>query len=220
MKFLKLLSVFIFVFSFIHFASAECPVSLSCGQALELSWSASGPVTGCSVRAPSGGSIAGTCSSNGWTSNNVPVQSGTYRFEAYDAGSLIEAECSVTAATNCGGTYTISASPNPIQICSPATTGASTVSWNAPAGQAVVVYMNGASVTSGTGSGSYTASTLALGQNYVFTVRKASTPSVVEGTVTVTGTTAGCSGTGPGTGFCGDSKWCRSCDHAFSAGSR
>ena len=41
------------------------------------------------------------------------------------------------------GTYSITASPNPVQVCAPATSGQTTLSWNAPAGQTVDIYRGG-----------------------------------------------------------------------------
>lgn len=217
--FLNYFSVLVFLFSFSQVALADCPVTLQCGERLELNWSYSGEInTGtCDVSAP-GQPISGSCASGGWTSNNVPVASGSYVFTATaQNGQPLSATCQVTAPpANCGttgGTYDISASPNPVQICSPATLGASTISWTVPSneqGQVFYVYLsvNGGPAspsmpsTGGTGNGSEVAPWIQVGNTYTFSLRKASTPNVVQDSVTVTGTNSGCS-TG-GVGICGD----------------
>lgn len=213
--FFKYFGVFVFLFSFSQVALADCPVTLQCGERLELSWSHSGTVSGCQVSSPSGLPIPGGCNSNGWTSNGVPVQTGDYTFVARDQnGQLLPpATCQVTAPpANCGttgGTYEISAAPNPVQICSPQTTGKSLISWTAPAGQAVTVRVPSGVFAAGNGNGSQwttndgTASTpgwIVPTSNITFTLHDAS--GVLKDSITVTGTNSGCS-TG-GTGYCGD----------------
>lgn len=217
MKYFKLFSLFIvFLFSFTQFVFADCPVNLQCGEQLQLNWSHTGSVTGCEVMSPSGpngeppASISGTCTSNGWTSNNVPVRSGQYSFSAYAGGSLIEATCNVTVPTNCGSTgpYSISAAPNPVQICSPQTTGKSLISWTAPAGQSVTVRVpSGVFAASVGGSSQWTTNDgsasspgwIVPGSNITFTLHDST--GALKDSVTVTGTNSGCS---TGVGVCGD----------------
>lgn len=218
MKIFKALWIFIIFFSFSQFAFADCPVNLQCGQQLQLNWSSVGTVIDCQVTSPGGNPIAGTCSSNGWTSSNVPVQSGLYVFSATNqiTGGTIQSSCQVTVPSpaDCGsGTYDISAAPTPVQVCSPNTSGSSNISWVAPAGQSVAIEVNGNGqapyFATGTGSGSSDANWIVAGQTYTFDLYR-TTGGVLElkDSVTVTTTNAGCTSA---SGFKCSSYQCIAC---------
>ena len=208
----KLFGIFVLclsLFSSVLYTQADtCPFTASC-DGIRLSWSYTGEITGCNVTGPG---IPGGPQTSSCTGTDVLVPNpngGLYTFGANDSnsGNSLNTTCQVLPATGCaptGGTYTISASPNPVQVCTPETQGPTTISWTAPVGQAVDVYVNGSPTIAGnsSGSGSGSVTWIQPGQSYVFTLRKASTPTISEATVTVTGTTAGCSV--GGTGYCGD----------------
>lgn len=219
-KFLSVLSFLLLSLGIFNISYAACgTINLTCTQDLELTWTSTGlnPAL-CDV---AGGDWNGSnaCDSQsvpgqngGWvriSANLVPGGQSFYTFNGQPIvqppASLVDT-CIVNKPTNCNptGTYTISASPNPVQVCTPETQGPTTISWTAPVGQAVDVYVNGSPTIAGnsSGSGSGSVTWIQPGQNYEFTLRKASTPTVAEATVTVTGTTAGCSV--GGTGYCGD----------------
>ncbi|MFZ2152168.1 MAG: DUF4215 domain-containing protein [Minisyncoccia bacterium] len=213
-KFLSVLSFLLLSLGIFNISYAACgTINLTCAQDLELTWTSTGQdPASCDVGASSGWPGSSQCNSGGWIripASEVPAGQSTYTFQGQpivQPPASMSDTCTVVKPTNCNpvGTYTISASPNPVQVCTPQTQGPTTISWTAPVGQAVDIYVNGSPTlpgnTSGSGSGSVT--WIQPGQSYVFSLRKASTPTVDEATVTVTGTTAGCSS--GGTGYCGD----------------
>lgn len=214
MKYAFLVLGFIFSFSF---TSAQA-VTVPCGQQLQLQGIPSSftPPASCTVEAsspfsdfphPANGQYVNTASYGQPLVNRTEASSVSYTMNCVNGAGEVWSNtvtANFEACAPSGGTYTISASPNPVQVCTPQTQGPTTISWTAPVGQAVDIYVNGSPTlpgnTSGSGSGSVT--WIQPGQSYVFTLRKASTPTVSEATVTVTGTTAGCSV--GGTGYCGD----------------
>lgn len=218
-KFLSVLSFFLLSLGMFNVSYAACgTINLTCTQDLELSWTSTGQdPNSCNTV---GGTWPGQneCNSSsvpgasgGWVrvpSANINEGTSYFTFRGEPISGVppqMTDTCTVVKPTNCNptGTYSISANPNPVQICSPATLGSSTISWTAPAGQAVVIYVNESPTMVGTGNGSDVAPWIQVGTNYVFTLRKANTPTVVEASVTVTGTNSGCSTSG--TGYCGDS---------------
>lgn len=220
-KFLSVLSFFILSLGVFNISYAACgTINLTCTQDLELSWTSTGQrPDSCEVQ---GGGFFGSdqCnsqsapgSSNGWVrvpSANIPAGTSQYTFQGVPISGVppqMVDICTVVKPTNCNppaGTYAISASPNPVQVCSPATQGLSNIAWSAPAGQNVDVFVNGGLFASSVGPGSQSATWIVPGQSYVFTLRQQNS-STVQATVTVTGTSSGCGGTG-GTGVCGDSQ--------------
>ena len=216
----KLFGIFVLCLSLFYSASYveadTCPFTASC-TGVFMSWSYTGQVEDCNVTGPGipGGPRLTSSACSGTDVFDANPDGGTYTFRANDSisGNTLNTTCQVLPATGCGptggGTYTISAAPNPVQICSPQTTGKSLISWTAPSGQAVTVRVPSGVFATGNGSGSQwttndgTASTpgwIVPTSNITFTLHDAL--GALKDSVTVTGTNSGCS-TG-GTGYCGD----------------
>ncbi len=176
-----------------------CVVNLQCGQGLQLSWESQG-VRDCSVSGP-GFSGSEECSSP-WVDAN-PV-SGEYEFIAINSTTGVElrSTCQVNAPTNCGA-FTISASPNPVQVCAPATQGTTNINWSIPSGKTggIRVSNNAAwFVPAGTsGSGSQPAPWITpSGSPFVFTLFETTGGTEISrATVSVSTTNASCNSTGP-----------------------
>lgn len=202
---------------------AQSTVTVPCGQQLELQGvSTPTDLAGCTViptsATPPALSTFGQNANSSWVVTPVgrqpPINRTTtsnvnYQMSCPNGTQTVSSNTvSVTfeACTPSGGGYTLSAAPNPVQICSPATQGSTAISWTTEnPSDYMYVYVNGAPSLVGTGNQTQSVSWIQPGQSYSFTLRRASAPDVVvAGPVVVTGTSNGCTTTG--TGYCGDSS--------------
>ena len=150
------------------------------------------PPNGGATKFICGSATAGaSCTScvEGGTSPTCPTGAPTY---------LNQTDCESSASNVCGaastGSITISAVPNPVQICSPATSGTTNIRWTAPSGQGILIYRNGEGPWANvTGSGNKDYPYVERTSSDTFSIRKAETPVTEIASVTVTGTANGCS---------------------------
>ncbi len=227
-KFLSLLSFALLItFGMFNISYAACgTINLSCTQDLELSWTSTGQTPQLCEVGGAGWSGSSQCTSqaepsasNGWiriSADSIPNGTSLYSFQGVPLSGTppqMTDTCTIVKPTNCvpsgSGTYDISAAPNPVQICSPATTGASNISWVAPSGESVRVDVNGTLFSNGTGNGSQSANYISLGTPYTFSLyRTTGGVNELKDTVSVSGTTDGCPGA---TSFKCASNSCQAC---------
>ena len=217
-KFLSVLSFILLSFGVFNISYAACgTINLTCTQDLELTWTSTGQdPTSCDV---GGGNWNGStqCNSGGWVripANLVPEGQSSYTFQGVplvQPPASMSDTCTVVKPTNCsagGSTPTISATTP--QICSPATTGTSIISWqNMTPGESIGITVGSNTppnyfATGGSVNGSQPAPWITLNPITFKLYRTTTGVPVFLDSIDVQGTTAGCP-TG-GTGYCGDNS--------------